>query len=732
MEVDEINAQTVAAPANQENGEKVQENGTTESPCHKEDVVQDAKTDFPSIESDLIVKNGINVEIKSASTEEQLPSGSMPYLDQRGEVFVGPGAKNVALLLGLGLPRLRRAQEDNLERAKRYALEQSIKHVLLKQTVAHQQQQQKNAMYSQALSLMSRVYVGSVNFEVKEEMIRSSFGAFGPIRSINMSFDPITGHHKGFAFVEYEMPEAASLGQEQMNGLMMGGRNIKVGRPSNMPQAQPIVDSIIVEAKKYNRIYVASIHMDLNESDIKSVFEAFGTITNIDLPINAFNSKHRGYAYIEYETEKSAMDAVSSMNLFDLGGQYLRVCRAVTPPQARQYMTGGSGGALPAAAAVAAAQVTATIQMQEVAKPGASPPSVVVAPATPIIMPKVMLATTPAGSVISLPPPGLAIPQPVSFSLVPPPSIVSLAKSPSMNGFGPQVTAVPPPSVVTLQPTGPASFNAVAPPAIINIAPVQVASQLPATVVVAQMPPAPVAAPATPLATQYPVSGVPAAPITGPSTAVALLAPPAAVPKPKGKKNRGTKGKGGGGGKSTEMPPPDSKALTPQAGLTSLTQQQMQGAETTQKLLQSGTLTDEQKKKLIESEAGQSLASQEDLKIKGNEARNIMMHKLMRRVESCVLVLRNMVGPDDVDEALQEEVEEECGNYGQVDQVVIYQEKQFEADDAPVLVKIFVKYSLPQEAETAKNSMNGRFFGGRKISADLYDQNSFEMNNLSG
>jgi len=71
-------------------------------------------------------------------------------------VYVGPGATKVAILLGLGLPRLRRSQEDNLERAKRYGLEQSIKHVLLKQTVAHQQQQQKNAMYSQALSLMSR------------------------------------------------------------------------------------------------------------------------------------------------------------------------------------------------------------------------------------------------------------------------------------------------------------------------------------------------------------------------------------------------------------------------------------------------------------------------------------------------------------------------------------------------------------------------------------------------
>ena len=43
-----------------------------------------------------------------------------------------------------------------------------------------------------------------------------------------------------------------------------------------MPQAQPIIDQLTEEAKNYNRIYIASIHQDLNESDIQSVFEAFG------------------------------------------------------------------------------------------------------------------------------------------------------------------------------------------------------------------------------------------------------------------------------------------------------------------------------------------------------------------------------------------------------------------------------------------------------------------------
>ena len=88
---------------------------------------------------------------------------------------------------------------------------------------------------------------------------------------------------QGFAFVEFEQPEAAQLALDQMNGILVCGRNIKVfwtdailkwtetifkkdgqvscnhfllkvGRPSQMPQAQACIDEIMTEAKSYNRL----------------------------------------------------------------------------------------------------------------------------------------------------------------------------------------------------------------------------------------------------------------------------------------------------------------------------------------------------------------------------------------------------------------------------------------------------------------------------------------------
>lgn len=55
---------------------------------------------------------------------------------------IGPGAKYLTLpgILGAGLPKISSEQQDTVNRAKKYAMEQSIKMVLMKQTLAHQQQ----------------------------------------------------------------------------------------------------------------------------------------------------------------------------------------------------------------------------------------------------------------------------------------------------------------------------------------------------------------------------------------------------------------------------------------------------------------------------------------------------------------------------------------------------------------------------------------------------------------
>merc|ERR1712136_90428 len=100
--------------------------------------------------------------------------------------------------------------------------------------------------------------------------------------------------------------------------------------------------------------------------------------------------------------------------------------------------------------------------------------------------------------------------------------------------------------------------------------------------------------------------------------------------------------------------------------------------------------------------------------------------------ETRVMILRNMVDAQDIDEDLESEVTEECGKFGAVNRVVIYQEKQGEEDTAPVIVKIFVEFNETSACQAGMDALNGRWFGGRKIEATPYPQHKFDSNDLSG
>ena len=64
--------------------------------------------------------------------------------------------------------------------------------------------------------------------------------------------------------------------------------------------------------------------------------------------------------------------------------------------------------------------------------------------------------------------------------------------------------------------------------------------------------------------------------------------------------------------------------------------------------------------------------------------------------------------------------------------MIIYQERQSEEEDAEIQVKIFVEFSKHEEVKQAKAALDGRFFGGRTVSAIVYDQELCDQQDFSG
>ncbi|KAH8421242.1 hypothetical protein KR009_006607 [Drosophila setifemur] len=96
---------------------------------------------------------------------------------------------------------------------------------------------------------------------------------------------------------------------------------------------------------------------------------------------------------------------------------------------------------------------------------------------------------------------------------------------------------------------------------------------------------------------------------------------------------------------------------------------------------------------------------------------------------SKIVLLRNMVGPGDVDDELEPEVKDECHTkYGEVNSVIIHEAFDTVPEDA---VKIFVEFKRIESAIKAVVDLNGRFFGGRQVRALFYNYDKFKCFQLN-
>ncbi|KAM9408494.1 RNA-binding protein 39-like isoform 2-T2 [Pholidichthys leucotaenia] len=82
-----------------------------------------------------------------------------------------------------------------------------------------------------------RLYVGSLHFNITEEMLRGIFEPFGRIESIQLMMDSETGRSKGYGFITFADAECAKNALEQLNGFELAGRPMKVGHVTERTDA---------------------------------------------------------------------------------------------------------------------------------------------------------------------------------------------------------------------------------------------------------------------------------------------------------------------------------------------------------------------------------------------------------------------------------------------------------------------------------------------------------------
>ncbi|XP_007536792.2 probable RNA-binding protein 23 isoform X1 [Erinaceus europaeus] len=102
-------------------------------------------------------------------------------------------------------------------------------------------QAEKNRLAAMANNLQKgsggplRLYVGSLHFNITEEMLRGIFEPFGKIDNIVLMKESDTGRSKGYGFITFSDAECGRRALEQLNGFELAGRPMRIGHVTERP-----------------------------------------------------------------------------------------------------------------------------------------------------------------------------------------------------------------------------------------------------------------------------------------------------------------------------------------------------------------------------------------------------------------------------------------------------------------------------------------------------------------
>lgn len=168
-----------------------------------------------------------------------------------------------------------------------------------------------------------KIFVGGIAYDVSNEDLTSHFTQFGEVAQAQVKFDRVTGRSRGFAFVEFAAGEgckAALAAREQT----IKNKQVEV-KPA--------------KSRENKKVFVGGLPSDYAEADLRTHFEQYGKVEDIEWPFDKMTKARRNFAFIVFEEEESA-DRASAQMKQTFGTRECDVKKAV--PQGRRFA--GMGG----------------------------------------------------------------------------------------------------------------------------------------------------------------------------------------------------------------------------------------------------------------------------------------------------------------------------------------------------------------------------------------------------
>jgi len=160
---------------------------------------------------------------------------------------------------------------------------------------------------------------------VRTRDLEDFFSAIGKVREVRLIMDNKTRRHKGIAYIEFVNIESVPLALA-LNGQKLCGAPVVI-QPTQAEKNRAAASASAVQ-RGYTgpmRLYVGSLHFNINEEMLKGIFEPFGRIDKIELMREPETGRSKGYGFITFHDAEDAKKALEQLNGFELAGRAMKV-----------------------------------------------------------------------------------------------------------------------------------------------------------------------------------------------------------------------------------------------------------------------------------------------------------------------------------------------------------------------------------------------------------------------
>jgi cold-inducible RNA-binding protein len=92
------------------------------------------------------------------------------------------------------------------------------------------------------------------------------------------------------------------------------------------------------------KLYVGNLSYNTTDSQLRELFAAHGTVSSVDLIMDKFSGRPRGFGFVTMETKEAAEAAVQALNGKQVDGRALTVNEARPREDRPDRPPGRSGG----------------------------------------------------------------------------------------------------------------------------------------------------------------------------------------------------------------------------------------------------------------------------------------------------------------------------------------------------------------------------------------------------